>query len=1231
MKHSLLLLVLLLLTSCAARPTSPPAVLPSGSDLAQPFAEALRTEQLGTESEATEAYLSLLDRAIANPAAPHALEAALASLDALVLRKTPGLDEIAEHHALAFRAPSGMQLVRERLRAAWEAADRSGPFVRPAIARAAYLLAMHAGDAEAAADLREKMGCVREATLLGPLAAMPLTSLRKELPLENATSALASTYAGLSPFATTVTPTLIEADECALPTHATNLLPGLGALVVDVEVPRPMRLGVSLRSPSAAIVVVGGKLAIDRGYDRGGAQLAALATVDVPRGHVRAVVKIAHKGETKPVELAFFDDEGRPLRFFAPRPGDAAAVSAVRAEGLSFAALRDSSEERALVAAGLLALDDGRPAAYLLEKAGRAEDAKVALLHARAITEGAHLPAIRSAEQLRAAYESTLASWPGAWEAILGRARLEARRQGGIEGQVAMLRELGQAKTPLLQLVEASVANAAAMPDVAEKALRAGQAAFAGTPLLAKLEGALHRRIGAEQEAWACRGALLDRGSLDCYAAHVAKGDHEAALGELSRLRRLRGSPAALRPLELSLHLSRGDRVGAMRAFESMHPAERLASALGLLAGDSPEKVRAGLGEILRSRDVPLALGPLHRALGDDPAVLAEAEGARLVEADRKKRKISDATTVLLHRETYTLEKTGRLHYVLHDLRRLAGTTDIELGAQIAGPLVGGRDARFTLRRRVYKADGRIVEPDAAPYAAQGHTDLTQLEQGDYVEQIVEGFALPDATGQLVVDTPDLLPERTRIREATIELRRPKDLELSLSAHELLGPATSTLEGEVRTTRYVVRDRAPRRLEFGVARMDQDVALSFGTSSWAQVAEAFAESAAMMEDRDPTVSAWAQKAAEGLPSGRALLEKLAQATGRVVKVASPWSLSDWGAAHAHGAQPSSARTVLELGQGSRSWLLYRALKELGIPAELRFAETEPFSARSDFPAHYGRFQHPLVVARLDEGEVFLDLDVAGPPLPSGRVSPELRGRLALNAEGKLTKVPAGEAEEARDEVDLRLSLDESGNATGTVKIVLRGRQAQMLSDSLEEVVGSDKEAMLRNAVLGWLPWASVNEVALSSEAGSWEVRLEAQVSILAYAQVESAGFTLPGLDPVHVAFPAPFVATLGATFASQASRQSALSIDVALQYRFRRRVELPKGTKLAAALPSLETNSPHIEASRAVAFDSGVLEETLSLSLPTGTVPQADYGEFLETVRKVDEGFLQTTRLSPSL
>jgi hypothetical protein len=218
-------------------------------------------------------------------------------------------------------------------------------------------------------------------------------------------------------------------------------------------------------------------------------------------------------------------------------------------------------------------------------------------------------------------------------------------------------------------------------------------------------------------------------------------------------------------------------------------------------------------------------------------------------------------------------------------------------------------------------------------------------------------------------------------------------------------------------------------------------------------------------------------------------------------------------------------------------------------------------------------------------------------------------------------------EDARDEVDIRLKLDEKGNAKGTFTILLRGRTAQSLADALEKVVGSDRSDMLRQVVLGWVPWANVDDVGLSSSEGSWQVSLRAAVSIPGYAQAEGAYWVLPGFEPLHVGFPRPYVGTLGSTFASQGARESALAIDNAFQYHVHRRLETGQGLKLAGALPTVEIKDDNLEALRRGKWDGGALEEDFALSLATGTLDTETYGQFAEKAHRIDDGFQAATRV----
>jgi hypothetical protein len=408
--------------------------------------------------------------------------------------------------------------------------------------------------------------------------------------------------------------------------------------------------------------------------------------------------------------------------------------------------------------------------------------------------------------------------------------------------------------------------------------------------------------------------------------------------------------------------------------------------------------------------------------------------------------------------------------------------------------------------------------------------------------------------------------------------------------------------------------------------------VSLGTQTWGQVARALEETIRSLDDHDPYVSRWvAEAAGADTTPGKALVDRIVAATGKKVKVAGGGELSDIAALYGGGAQRNTARTTLELGQGSRSWVIYRALRELKIDVSLAVAETEPFSAVASFPPHVGRFRHPLVVAHLGDkgGDVWIDADVEGPPLPPGRISPELRGRTAMLDNGSMVTVE-GTSGEAGDEVDVRLVLDDKGDARGSFTVLLHGRAAQSLAELFETVVGTERREMLRSVVLGWMPWADVEDVTVSSTEGSWEVALRAAIAIHGFGRPEGKDgktWVLAGLEPVHFVFPRASVGMLGATYASRGARQNALAIESPLQYHFRRRIELPPGAKITRSPAGVEVADANISARRKHAVNGLTIEEDFTLSLPTGTVPASRYQGFVEKVQAIDDGFMSGTRV----
>jgi hypothetical protein len=1175
-------------------------------------ARAVELEQTTAAPNAVESYFALLDGAVA--AGSDA--AALAAVDALVTRPVESLDALGRVNALAYRTPPGPVLARlERSYAG------ASPLIRATIARAARELALYAGDAAAAALWRQRAGCVREAAVVGPLAWPPLPAVSRATPLERTEQPLEGAYPGVPPFSSSVAVRRVAADDCDLELHTTSNLDGLRAVAVDVDVPRAQRLELELESRSAAAVVVGGRPVFTRGYELGGGLVRVRGWANVGAGKVRVVVRVGWNGELPRIRLAVLGEGGVPLATHAPRPGDKATVTATAAGSFP-----PSAGDRSLRAAAYLALGDARSAEHLLEEEGEPSEPLPSLLYARALLAARDRPEPRAVERSRQAYAAVLRAWPRSWEAQLGLAMAAVKQHGPVPGHFEALAQLAGATDPdpAVLAARASLADRAQLHDLADDAYTALAGRVPGTPLLQRVDRAVHDRVGAELEAFLCGGG--DRDGLACLDTRAARGDRQGALAEIARLRTLRASPGALLNRELEQRLALGQRPLALAVYEKMMPALRPLAALGGLLDARVLRPRV-LRELTSAPDAPAAAAALL-AGQDSPAPALEAETVRRVAEDRRDRGTAGAATlVLVHRESYALAPSGLLRFTVYDVRRMSGTSDVNRPSQAAGPTIHGRDVERSLRRRIFKPDGRILDPEQSVTTSQGRTDLSQLEPGDYLEEIAEGWALPAAWGQLNVLTPDLFPERTSVADATIEIRRPTALPISLWAHPRLGKVTVTHQGKDEISTFTVHAAPPRRMESDVHWTERSVSVAFGTARWEQIGQALAQTVAGLADADPFLSRWAHAATRGSErDSRDLLDRVATAVGQSIKRPDPTALADWAAFTAVGSQRSNARSILELGEGSRTWVAYRALAELGVRADLAVAELYPFSADPKYPPRPGRFAQPLLVAHLPSGDVWMDLDVKGPPLPPGQVSPQLRGRQALTPEGPTVAVLEEATDNQVDEVNVTLRLDPQGTARGTATVALRGADAQVIADELETLVGLRRDRRLRSVILGWLPSATVNQVSLASEPGAWQVTIKADVELPGYAQAEGGGWALPGLPPVHALAAQP--ATLGSAFGRQRSRDSALTVEQAIQYRMRRRVTLPARCRVVGTAPALVVRDPNIEAFRGVELAGEIVDERYELTVPTAVVDPGRYEGLVKTLTQVDDVFQSATRVS---
>jgi hypothetical protein len=1205
------------------------------------LASAFREEATGDPKKAVDLHVEALLAAGASPDDPASVGVAVAALDALVHGSISAFAETAKTSALADRLGQGV--VDARLADAERRVE--GPFVPHLVANARLALAERRGDAKAAETLRAQSGCAREAVVAGPLSYATVSDVRAPNTLDRAP--IPARVEGPGPFLRTVEPAKVDALGCHLPLYAQSSAPGIREVVVDVEVPESGIIGVGLRSAGAATLRAGGQMAIDRPYALGSSEVLRFARVDATKGTLRLVARVGMEQDFATVEIGAWDGDGKPLRARAPAVGQAATAPAKRAYPVTFPPAR-TNDERLAAALHALGAHEPRSAENLLHDAAKNPDTPPELLlaYGRAVRLARDLPNVKAHERARAAYERVLEAWPTSWEAVLEHAVLAGARRGRAEADIEALvdlaatRKKAKVSPALLDAFEAQIAGREGLRDRARAAFERAKGPLAGTALLRHVERVAFERTGAEAIQFECdpRGQQ-DRTSLGCHHARLSSGDRAGAERELERLRALAGSPRLYLSLSARNAIESGDLGRAAKILEATHPGDRTLSNVYAVKG------KAAVGELLQlavtARDAPRAIAGLLRDAGNDPLTAWAGVAEKVTSEDAGGPSLAGAATaVLAHEERYEVDENGLVHFVLFDVRRVMGTTDVETNAQAQAPMLFGRDAMRILRRRIFKKDGRILLPDRTPYAAQSHADLSQLEAGDAIEAVYEGWGVPAEMGSVGIDTPDLLPERTTVRDATITIRLPKDLKTTFWSHAILGSPKEKVEGASRVLSWNVKNRPVRRLESGVPKMDRNVMVSVSSATWDDVAKGQRDAIAALDADSPEVTAWAREAAQGARPSKELVEKIVAASGQAVKEASGFMLADFDLGRG-GGTPVTARTILATHEGSRTWLIVRALRELGVATDVVVAENEPFSNSPSFPPHFGRFMHPLAVARVPASgknggmtEVWIDADVNGPPLPAGRISPELRGRAALYPDGRIAPLPNVASGEERDEIDIRLAVDPQGDAKGQLTVLLRGRAAQDLSEALFRLVGLERQRALRGIALAWVPFATVEKVELSSSEGSWQVAIRAELTAPAYAQVEgskpgSRTWVLPGIDPIHYVFPRPYVTTLGATYAAHGARENALAINRATQYHLRRRVELPPSAQVSRVPGPFDGKGPLLDASRRLTVNGQTIEEDFTLEVTTGTVPTDGYDEFVAAARSTDDAFRASTRVRP--
>lgn len=1216
--------------------------------LAKSVTKALETEATRPAGEALNAWLAVLAEAREVTGTPLARESALAAIDAVTGHEVFGLEGLGADVGLAQRVVGGRDKVEAALDGVLDAPGGRDPVVRLYAADARQRLASAKGDAAAVRKAREATGCATEATVVGPFPGSSLTALADPGPVDGGT--IAATYPPSAPLALGARSIKSFGRGCSLDITGGARAAGLRYVVVDVAVPSAQTIHVGIDSTLPAQVIVAGKRVATIAYGDAVRRITRFGDVQVQAaGNVRVVVKLG-AWSAESIVLVAQGEDGSPLKLTAPGASSAPSTAIGKVTPEARSKMPDSVEGRVTWALGALAGGDIRLAEAAIADLARPSTTNkpspaAALVYSRVLESTRDIPMHRRLERQRAAIEAVLAAWPSSWEAIVGHAQIVALQRRGGAGEVEAVADARKRRDEAKDadpMIDAYLAlNGDGIYGVREDALARVRLRLAKTWIGWKLDRVTAKETDDQSVKADCDPARFDLGRFDCASARFAMGDHKGVIAELARLRALLDEEKLGVEWEIASTVKASGAAAAKPLYDAADPGDRsIRTALAIApAGNAgTDWLRKELRILDGDPRTLLDAINVRRATGDasiaaHPAIAWESKTKTLIAEDRKKKARPDAGTLILGRdERYDVSPDGFVHAVIWDVRRLAGTQDVDSNATagVAGTS-GGNGWMSRTIHRIHKADGTVVEPDRIA-AAQAGAELSQIEPGDYVELVSEGWFVARADGTFDLDTSDLLPARTAVVNAAITFTIPSVLPMEMWSHPELGkPATSDAGGN-KTFTFKLTDHDVRRSEKGQAGIDREVAVRLATWSWARLGREARESVIADEERLPEVSAWV---AAAVGKDRApdvdLLVRLSRASKKAIPRV---GLLPLGLGGISTVQTYTARTVLLDAQGSRVALVHRALDELGVKNEIVWAETTPYSADPKMVARPWRFSsppHALLIAWVPpkSGEAaqpyWLDLDVDGTPPPPGRTSPELRGRFAINTRGEIIPVPANVADEP-DLATIDLTVDETGKAKGTLSVLLRGRDAQDVSAVLEELAGEERDETLRGYVLAWMPTADVLNVKASAE--TWQVLLKADVEISAMLIPDGTRFAITGTPPLHSGGRA---ATLGATYASQAKRTTALSIRDAIQYGIHRVIRLPKGTAINTPLPALDVKDPgtNMAAKRTVKVDGTTLIEDFAFSLPTGVVSPKAFDAFTDVARLIDDGFQSVVRLTP--
>lgn len=1172
------------------------------ADSGDPFAlygQVLLARRAARPERALGAALTLCERASKHP---------LASIAARVVLESVGLSTSTDKHI----SDVGPGLLP---RLSGDAAH----LLRAALA----VIASHRGDTQARQRWQHEAGVVTQATLVGPFAAWHVLSLDTALAPEHTGSLDALPAGAYAP----LTARSVRFDEGRLSLDAEAGPGDVYLLAVDVTVPTRGLYVVRTTSRLDHTVLLGGVELTRRRTWATPAPLSTARAVRLTQGTHRLMIRFAKgaSGGTLGTSIGRLDGQPSGVTFAAATAAASSWGKGVEAlesvDGVhpsaeaTAAALETTAGEvlAKLIAATDAAARDRDGARRVLKSmpVGLGDGALVAALRAELLLGDETLPQKVARGRATRDLEAVLTSDPHHIAARLITATL-ALDDGRHLDALELVKRARVSQAPPGAQTLALEARAQMLLGLDALAITTATAIDAALPGHCE---ALSMRYDVARR----RDAMAESDALLSQAATC--GGHLHRVAELARARgqldKAKAAYEALMPLDegnlgslqawaaVSLSLGRSSEVIAgLERLRKVWPrnagvAKHLADVYDRLGRTEAALAARQTALTLDGADLALRRAVSRALTGKELLAEYAISTEEALKAYQSAPGVEDVTSAyLLDAAAVRVYPDGSQVDRIHIIQKALDQAGVDEVAEVNIPA-----GASVLKLRTLKADGTVLEPENI--AEKDTISLPGVQVGDSVEYEYLQAHPARGPGQPGFTSASFYFQVARQPNnwSTYVVVAPKGTKLEVDAHHIDAPPV-VVEGELEVFRHQER-RVPAFIPEPVSPPAGTEWLPYVTVGAGQrgnegLVHAYADAFMLNGQRTVDVDELAAEAR----ADKTGLEAVKAIYSAVMKRLS---------GRDSGLGVSAAASVGQ-DRGSRTWLLYSALKSAGFDARLAAVRTftsDPAAAK--FPSEV-LLPYLCVRVALPEGAIWLDTLVRFAPF--GEL-PEL----ALGErEAYLLPEPGAPLEQVKTpprvdrpgkKVTLSLELSAEGVLSGKGEEVYQGFEAAQLSEALESMAPEQRHQALEQSLSRYFGGADLSKVELDSarEVGA-PVKVRYEFKAPRFGRLEGSGRMVLG----SLTFPS----MLGRRYLALGARRTPLLIDSTERAETITTVKLPPGWQLKEPVPDIKLDTAYGSYRRTERQEKDVLSLGETLVLKQARVAPKQYEAFAQFAGEVD-------------